>query len=119
MSLNVFKLANLTHVFMPMLLILATMSAMEANWSPSGIMVSAAPGQLTPAYVSLFPSALFIQRPSVVKGPGDQLLTGGEDNRTAGGGSTAAWLGKNKFTPHNNAYTSPYILQKRMSDLPW
>jgi hypothetical protein len=42
---------------------------MLAYCRPSGIMVSPAPGQFTPTYVTFSPLVLRIQRPSVARGP--------------------------------------------------
>src|SRR4051794_4100163 len=53
---------------MPRLLILVTMVAIDWYCRPSGIMTSAAPGQLAPAYVMFVPVASFTQRPDVTWG---------------------------------------------------
>src|SRR6266480_1221438 len=55
--------------FMPSSLIFATMEEIDAYCKPSGTMVSAAPGQLTPVYVTFSSELLRIQGPSLRKCP--------------------------------------------------
>ena len=69
---------------MPRLLIIDTILGMELYCKPSGSMVSAAPGQLTPAYTTFCPEAETMSLPLVVNGVSGQAQSAGVENRSWG-----------------------------------
>lgn len=65
--------------FIPRLLIIEIIFETELYCRPSGNMVSAAPGQLRPAYKTCWPEAETISLPDVVKGVSGQAHFAGVD----------------------------------------